>query len=411
MSIRLKILVLAYACEPNKGSEPEVGWQWVKQLARKHDVWVITRANNKIPIVNSGIFEKFSNLHFVYIDLPTWARFWKKGNRGIHLYYWLWQIVAVTRAWQLHRVNCFNITHHITFSPFYQPPLISLLPIPFIWGPIGAGEKLPRRFFKLFNLRQKMKENIRTIIRLLSPFNPLVFLAFCRAKLILAATKETYSVIPICFRHKAVVESQIGMETVKQIYKIRDPNKPFKIISAGRHVYWKGGILIIRAFYKFVSETGISAELHIISDGPEKTKFIREVNKLKIQDIVTFTNWFPRRDDVFSAYKKADIFAYASLFECGGYVVLEALSVGLPIVCLDLGGPGEIVNKSCGCKVIAKNPEQVVNDLSSVFKALSQDDTLLSSLSAGACSRVNMEFNWDLKGDRLHKLLSDRFSA
>ena len=410
MEKNFKIMVLAYACEPNKGSEPEVGWQWVKQLARKNDVWVITRANNKKCIVDSGVFNELPNLNFEYIDLPAWARFWKKGNRGIHLYYWLWQMCAVLKAWQLHKKMTFNIAHHITFSPFYQPPLISLLPIPFVWGPIGAGEKLPRKFLKLFNLRQRMRENLRTTIRILSPLNPLVYIAFRRAKLILASTEETYSVIPRRFRHKAVVESQIGMEMVKPVCKIRDNRKPFKLITAGRHVYWKGGILIIRAFHKFVRETGISAELHIISDGPEKTRLIREVNTLKIQDIVTFTNWFQRREDVFFAYKKADVFAYASLFECGGYVILEALSVGLPVVCLDLGGPGEIVNESCGFKVMAKNPEQVVNDFSLVFKELAQNEDLLSKVSAGACNRVNRKFNWDIKGDRLHELLLEQFS-
>ncbi|MBW2647987.1 MAG: glycosyltransferase family 4 protein [Deltaproteobacteria bacterium] len=410
MGKKFKIIVLAYACEPNKGSEPEVGWQWVKQLARKNYVWVITRANNKKCIVDSGVFEDLPDLCFEYIDLPAWARFWKKGNRGIHIYYWLWQICAVLKAWQLHKKMNFNIAHHITFSPFYQPPLLSLLPIPFVWGPIGAGEKLPKKFLKLFNLRQRMRENLRTTIRILSPFNPLVYSAFCRAKLILASTEETYSVIPKQFRHKAVVESQIGMEMVKAVCKIRDNRKPFKLITAGRHVYWKGNILIIRAFHKFILETGINAELQILSDGPEKQNLKNEVKKLSIQDIVTFTEWFPRREDVFFAYKMADVFAYASLFECGGYVALEALSVGLPVVCLDLGGPGEIVNETCGCKVIAKNPEQTINDLSSVFKTLAQNDALLSKISSGACSRVNKNFNWDIKGDRIHKLLLERFS-
>lgn len=86
---RLKILVSAYACEPGRGSEPEVGWQWIRQLARKHDVWVMTRANNRIEIERSDISKKYPNVRFEYVDLPRWARFWKKGNRGVHVYYTL----------------------------------------------------------------------------------------------------------------------------------------------------------------------------------------------------------------------------------------------------------------------------------------------------------------------------------
>ena len=44
----MKILLSAYACEPNKGSEPGVGWHWALELGYLgHDVWVLTRANNR----------------------------------------------------------------------------------------------------------------------------------------------------------------------------------------------------------------------------------------------------------------------------------------------------------------------------------------------------------------------------
>ena len=40
---RHKVLLSAYACEPNKGSEPGVGWNWAKHLAEKYEIYVITR--------------------------------------------------------------------------------------------------------------------------------------------------------------------------------------------------------------------------------------------------------------------------------------------------------------------------------------------------------------------------------
>ena len=48
MKKKLKILLSAYACEPNKGSEPEVGWKWATTLCRLgHEVHVVTKSNNK----------------------------------------------------------------------------------------------------------------------------------------------------------------------------------------------------------------------------------------------------------------------------------------------------------------------------------------------------------------------------
>ena len=47
----MKVLLSAYACEPNKGSEPAVGWNWALALTRRgYDVHVITRSNNRAPI-------------------------------------------------------------------------------------------------------------------------------------------------------------------------------------------------------------------------------------------------------------------------------------------------------------------------------------------------------------------------
>ena len=88
----MKVLLSAYACEPDKGSEPAVGWNWVRQVSRFHEVWVITRANNRKPIEKALAKNPLPNAHFIYFDLPHWARFWKRGQRGAHLYYYLWQL-------------------------------------------------------------------------------------------------------------------------------------------------------------------------------------------------------------------------------------------------------------------------------------------------------------------------------
>lgn len=44
---RIRVLISAYACEPNKGSEPGVGWNWTLQMAKMDEVYVITRSNNR----------------------------------------------------------------------------------------------------------------------------------------------------------------------------------------------------------------------------------------------------------------------------------------------------------------------------------------------------------------------------
>ena len=58
MSKKLKVLLSAYACEPNKGSEPGVGWNWLIEIAKlNHKVTVITRSNNKKSIIRNNLLD------------------------------------------------------------------------------------------------------------------------------------------------------------------------------------------------------------------------------------------------------------------------------------------------------------------------------------------------------------------
>ena len=77
--LRPRVLLSAYACEPVKGSEPGVGWNWVRQLSQFAEVWVLTRANNRNSIEAAIAEHPLPHVHFVYYDLPRWMSFWKRS--------------------------------------------------------------------------------------------------------------------------------------------------------------------------------------------------------------------------------------------------------------------------------------------------------------------------------------------
>ena len=56
----MNILLSAYACEPNKGSEPGVGWSLAIEMSKHHNVWVITRDNNKSAIEDNFLEKRTS---------------------------------------------------------------------------------------------------------------------------------------------------------------------------------------------------------------------------------------------------------------------------------------------------------------------------------------------------------------
>lgn len=129
----LNVLLSAYACEPGKGSEPGIGWRWARNLADSgHKVWVLTRANNRPAIELALAAQPLHGVEFAYYDLPRWACWWKRGGRGVHLYYYLWQWGAYKTARRLQRKQRFDLVHHITFGVFRQPSFMAFLDAPFI---------------------------------------------------------------------------------------------------------------------------------------------------------------------------------------------------------------------------------------------------------------------------------------
>ena len=79
----MRILAIAYACEPERGSEPGVGWNWVKLIAKSEgtSISVITRKNNKPVIEKYYENHKRDDINFLYYDLPPCILRYKKRDK------------------------------------------------------------------------------------------------------------------------------------------------------------------------------------------------------------------------------------------------------------------------------------------------------------------------------------------
>jgi glycosyltransferase involved in cell wall biosynthesis len=64
--------------------------------------------------------------------------------------------------------------------------------------------------------------------------------------------------------------------------------------------------------------------------------------------------WLPQ-EKLFEQYQTHDLLVYPSLHDSSGNAVLEALSFGLPVVCLDLGGPAQIVTSESGNRLNSRS--------------------------------------------------------
>jgi glycosyltransferase involved in cell wall biosynthesis len=371
----------------------------VGQVARFHEVWVITRANNRDSIEKSLAKRPLPNVHWVYFDLPSWTCFWKKERRGIHLYYFLWQLGAYFRARKLHHQVGFDLAHHVTLVNYWMPSLLPLLPVPFVWGPVGGGESTPRLFWRSLSLRGKVYEAMRDFARRVSELNPILRLTARRAAIGLATTPKTARRLRAVGCRKVSVLSQVAL-TEDEILRLGSfppsHNGPFRPISIGSLLHLKGFDLGLRAFARFQQQYP-ATEYWIIGGGPERRRLERLTRELHIADKVIFTGGLLRRE-VLERLAECDVLLHPALHDSGGCVSLEAMAAGRPVICLDLGGPAFQVTDDTGIKVAATSPQQVVSDLAAALLRLAQDPALRVRLAQAGRERVAAQFDWDQKG-------------
>jgi glycosyltransferase involved in cell wall biosynthesis len=382
-----------------------VGWNWACQAARSNEVWVITRSKNRSCIEALLAGDGVPNVHWVYFDLPRWAAFWKKGRRGIHLYYYLWQLGAYFVVRNLHQEVGFEMVHHVTFVNYWMPSFLALLPVPFVWGPVGGGESAPRAFRRCFGLRGRLYEGMRDLARTLAQLDPFVRLTARRARVGFATTEETAARLRELGCRKIIVLSEAGLppdEIVRLGGFSGQKTSPFRLVSVGSLLHLKGFELGLRAFARFRPRFP-GAEYWIIGDGPERKRLERVAKQLGVARSVSFWGNIPRWE-VLEKLGDCDVLVHPSLHDSGGWVCLEAMAAGRPVVCLDLGGPGLQVTENTGIKVPAISPEQVVRDMANAFYELASYPELRARLSLGARNRVQEHFNWEKKGLFVTKL-------
>lgn len=397
----MKILLSAYACEPNKGSEPGVGWNWTQALLKQgHAVHLLTRSNNRASVEAALSLQQVKPTT-AYYDLPRWCQRWKHWPGGIYLYYLLWQIGAYRRAAMLHATEKFERVHHITFASFRQPSFMGRLGIPFIFGPVGGGEEMPRIFRKGIPLTGRLLEALRNIGNRLTFIDPLMLSTFSSASLVACTTSDTLKRIPARFHRKCIVLPTIGIEEAEIAAPSSNTVSEPRFLFVGRLIYWKGVHLALRALAQ-VRRSVPLASLRVIGDGRDAEWLKNIASDCGVADAV---EWLPSmpHDEILREYASNTSFLFPSLHDSGGMVVLEALARGLPVICLNLGGPGAIVTPSCGILIDAhqQGEAEVVASLAQAMIRLATDAATRNNLSANAISRAR-ELTWERAAQAIH---------
>lgn len=189
----MKILVNCYACSPFQGSEPGMGWNFISNLSRIHELYIITESKFKADL--DRYFEihpkekKYYKFYFIEKERhKTLRKFWPPS------YYWFykdWQKKALVLAKELDVKENFDIVHQLNMIGYREPGFFYHLNKPLVWGPIGGFNITPWNFMWTMGVRGFIFYSMRNTINLFQMrFNRRVTKAIDKANALLCATSD-----------------------------------------------------------------------------------------------------------------------------------------------------------------------------------------------------------------------------
>ncbi len=399
-----RVLLVAYACEPNSGSEPGTGWNTATMLAAECQVTVVTRANNQQAIEQELSKHEKPNLSFIYIDPPRFLISLKKaGLLPTQVFYFFWQVCVALELWDASQAGVYDVIHQLTFNSFEVPPLIFLKKskAKLVWGPVGGGQVVPLKHLPLFGLKGAVMEFLRSTRVRLSAFNPLCIAAFKNASLVYFANYETRD--RLSKWHHGYSELMIDVGVDMNLFDggavSRQANKTPVILFGGRLTGRKGTMLLVRALLDLRSRCG-KFECRIFGEGPDGIKMQRYIRKYDMDDCVLLLGNISHQK-MAEEFAHADIFIFPSLRDTSGAIVLEAMATSVTSVCLDHQGAGVMISSDCGIKIKPSSIEDMALKISEALDKLIKEPEICRAMGKAARKRVESEYEWRVRNAKI----------
>jgi glycosyltransferase involved in cell wall biosynthesis len=384
----------------------------VNQIARFHEVWVITNAGDRAIIEEALKDNPFPNIHFEYVALPRLLRHFLRFQGSHQFFYYLWQIRSFWTARRLNQTHRFDLFHHITYANDWMVSFVgALLPIPYVRGPGGGAHRTPKLLQKEYSFSGRIWEKFRSIGQWLFRRDPFFMIGQNRASAILLCNQDSVASLPPKWAHKVHLFPVSGVSAQDLSIATVTKTEPhtFDVLSAGTLIRIKGFALAIKAFSEF-SRSHPDAQLSIVGSGPEETRLRDLIRNLEMTDKVQLVGAVSR-DELLQKMASCDVFLFPSLRDGGGTVVIEAMAVGKPVVCLDIGGPGMHITDECGIKIDPASPEATVHKLAEALERLYSDSELCHVLGSAGRKKAERTYQWSKLGDRLNQIYGEALNA
>ncbi|HEX6536107.1 MAG TPA: glycosyltransferase [Gemmatimonadaceae bacterium] len=324
------MLVFAYACEPETGSEPGAGWALVQAIADFADCVTLVGPEHGARLRRWQAEHRDPRLTFVEVPEPGWARLAKRHRATWFLLYLVWLRRGHRVARRLCAAQRFDLVHHATYSTYWLPSPAVRLGVPCVWGPMGGAVTTPTALWPLLGWIGLLDELLDLLaVRALACL-PATRRTWRRAAVRLAQNEATRSQLPDALRASTrVLNHAVFIEVPTPPTRPRE--RTLLLVTALQTR--KGAALALRA----LRCTPEDVRLAIIGDGPERRALERLARRLGIRHRVAFEGWMPR-DRIFTRLHEAAAAVFTGLREEGGIALAEAMLCGTPVIVLANGG-------------------------------------------------------------------------
>lgn len=414
MMCRKTVLLLAYSVSPIRGSEYSVGWNYIKEMSKDHDLIVLyglagDHMGDLDEVALSKTCQDLPNVEWIPVRPNFVANLLNTPNRkgffvySFYLAYRFWHQQAYRIAKNLVQSRSVDLIHFLCPIGFREPGYLWKIDKPYIWGPVGGNDNRSAMLVREKGLISTIKILLRNTVNSFQfKFSPRVRRAFRRADLLLSSTssvgsliKKSYGIDSIAMPENAITDDMMERQRVISVI----PNTPVNFIWVGSLVERKSLDILIRALAPLKNKQW---SLMVIGDGPLKSSSIEMAHAFGLSEKISWTGKIPRKL-VEEHYQKAHVHVITSLLEANTTVIWEAMSFGIPTITLDHFGMHDTVCEECGVKISPVGPlRRIVEELTKKISFLIDNPEQIQRLSQGVhvCSS---KYTWSKQRTNWHQ--------
>lgn len=398
------VLMSSFQCRADGKSEGYSAYCLMEQVSRFSDLTLLTVDETSVPAAveyvkpsnrfnfGRGILNRINGefkLDYFWFDYQSRRRF----SDGI---------------------DQFDLVHHVApIAPRY-PCSLGTIAKKFIIGPVGGCQRVPEAFRAEVEGGEPFYFKFRSLDQMRLQYDPVLRGTFDAADLVILVGRFMYDIIPEQYHGKCKVMLETGI--VADAFS-PTPNVSkgefIELLYVGRVVPYKGLIYFLQALARLPKAVRERFRLRVVGDSGEggyEQECKDFVASRGLSDAVKFLG-LKKKEEVLNLYGECDLFAFPSLAETSGNVVLEAMAVGRPALVANCGGPSEIVDESGGYLVDPKAPDSFVDGLKDVLLRVVQHPDELMEKGRGARRIIEEKFDWKRKGEVLRKWYDEVIST